>query len=150
MLCVPDPLYAGGGPVSAVDVFRDVAGRPYAAGWRFDPAHPLEVQLHLTPGDGVAQVWRFARDWLAPDSVGAGGDVALSVSGERLVLALYPVTRQAKTLVGSSAVALEFLVATEALVPRCSGCPAPECVSCVRTRAGLDAALAEITRQGAP
>lgn len=137
--------------VSAVDVFRDVWNRPYAASWRFDPASPLEVALELSAGDGVTRVWCVARDLLAPGAVGpAGGDIALSASGQRLVVALYPLTRRAKTLVGSLAVALEFLVATEALVPRCGGCASRECVSCVRTRAGLDAVLAGLTRKAAP
>lgn len=137
--------------VSAVDVFRDLQGRAYAAGWRFDPTCPLGVQLHLSAGEGVTRVWRFARDLLAPGAVcPAGGDVALIASGERLMVALYPRTPQAKTLIGSLAVALEFLVATEALIPRCPGCASPGCASCVNTRAGLDAALTELTRQAAP
>lgn len=137
--------------VSAVDVFHDRQGRPYAAGWWFDPRCPLEVQLQLSAGAGVTQVWCFARDWLAPDSVvAAGGDIALLATGEQLVVALYPVTSRAKTLTGSAAVALEFLVATEALVPRCAGCASAGCVSCVATRAGLDAVLAGLTRQAAP
>ena len=137
--------------VSAVDVFRDVAGRAYAAGWRFDPGCPLQVQLHLSAGEGVTRVWRFARDLLAPGAVcPAGGDIALIAAGERLVVALYPRTPRAKTLRGSAAVALDFLVATEALVPRCPGCASPGCASCVATRAGLDAVLAGLTRQAAP
>ncbi|MGH4017505.1 MAG: hypothetical protein ACRDSL_27005 [Pseudonocardiaceae bacterium] len=80
----------------------------------------------------------FARDLL--DLV--GGDVALTEAHERLVL-LYPLTPRPTTLVGSLAVALEFLTETEALVPRCGGSAWPQCVSCVRTAAGLDALLAE-------
>lgn len=137
--------------VTALDVFRDVRGRAYAAGWLFDPDSPLAVQLALSAGEGATQVWCFARDWLEPGGVGpAGGDIALIGAGERLVVALYPLTSRSKTLTGSLTVALDFLAATEALIPRCSGCASPDCVSCVTTRAGLDAALAGLARQEAP
>ncbi|HEU0087681.1 MAG TPA: SsgA family sporulation/cell division regulator [Pseudonocardiaceae bacterium] len=144
-------MSAWGPVVTAVDVFRDPSGRAYAAGWRFDPARPLEVALELTAGDGVSAVWRLARELLDPDVVGpVGGDVALIGSGPRLVVLLYPLTLRAKTLTGSGVVALEFLAATEALVPRCAGCQCPRCRSCAATGAGLEALLAEIAQEPAP